>query len=136
MCPTSEGFSLLPERRVYVLIGRTTASAAGNFITELEQLAAAVFVGEASSECCTFYANPSTFRLPYSKLWGRMSTMRVNLSRKQHDFRREMNPDAPVIMTAKDYFAGKDPAMDTVFRMIGRNKAAKVAEAPAIATPK
>jgi hypothetical protein len=119
---TMIGFSLLPDRRLYVLIGRTTYSAAGNLITELEQLANAAFVGEASSECCTFYANPSPFILPFSKLWGRMSTKRVNLSHKGYDFRRELNPHAPVMITAKDYFAGRDPVMETVFRLIDRKK--------------
>ena len=119
---TMIGFSLLEDRRIYVLIGRTTYSAAGNLITELEQLANAIFVGEASSECCTFYANPSPFTLPFSKLWGRMSTIRVNLSRKGYDFRREMNPHVPVVMTASDYFAGRDAVMETVFRMIRRSR--------------
>ena len=64
-------------RQLYGLIGRRTYSAAGNLITELEQLANAVFVGEPSSECCTFYGSPSTFTLPYSKLRGRISTKKV-----------------------------------------------------------
>ncbi|HLL81350.1 MAG TPA: hypothetical protein VK420_01820, partial [Longimicrobium sp.] len=117
---TMIGFSMLPERRLYVLISRNTYSAAGNLITELEQLADAVFVGEASSECCTLYASPSAFTLPYSRFWGRVSTSTSNLSRKGNDFRREMSPDAPVLTTATDYFAGRDPVMETVFRMIAR----------------
>ena len=56
---TMIGFSMLPDRQLYVLISRNTYSAAGNLITELEQLADAIFVGEASSECCTFYASPA-----------------------------------------------------------------------------
>jgi len=117
---TMIGFSLLPNRRLYVLIGRNTYSAAGNLITELEQLADAVFVGEASSECCTFYGSPSPFTLPYSKLWGRVSTKKWSLSRKGHDFRRELNPHAPVLIRATDYFAGRDPVMETVVRLIER----------------
>lgn len=119
------GFSLQPERRLYVLIGRNTYSATGNLITELEQLANATFVGEPSSECCTLYASPSPFTLPYSKLRGRIPTRRSNLSRKGFDFRREMDPHVPVIMTAKDYFAGRDPLMDAVVRMIEREKSKK-----------
>lgn len=122
---TMVGFSLLPGRRVYVLIGRNTYSAAGNLITELEQLADAVFVGEASSECCTLYADPSAFRLPYSNLWGRLATRRSTLSRIGDDFRREMHPHAPVLLTAKDYFAGRDPVMETVIRLIARDKIAR-----------
>ena len=122
---TMIGFSLLPDRRLYVLIGRNTYSAAGNLITELEQLAGAVFVGEASSSCCTFYGSPSPFTLPYSQLSGRVSTKKWSLSRKGHDFRRELNPHAPVLITAKDFFSGRDPVMETVARLIEREKVRK-----------
>jgi hypothetical protein len=119
---TMISFSTLPDRRLYVLIGRNTYSAAANLITELEQLAAAVFVGEASSECCTMYASPTAFRLPFSNLWANVSTKKWSLSRKPHDFRRELNPHAPVVVTARDFFAGRDPVMETVVRLIEREK--------------
>ena len=122
-------FSMFPDRRVYVLIGRRTYSAAGNLATELEQLADAVFVGEATGECCTFYGSPSGFTLPFSKLRGRQSTKRWSLSRKGHDFRRELNPHVPVITPAKDHFAGRDPVMETVLRMIKRSETPKAAGA-------
>ena len=120
---TMIGFSMLPGRRLYVLIGRRTYSAAGNLITELEQDAGAIFVGEASSECCTFYGSPSPVYLPFSKLKGSISTKRWSLSRKGDDFRREMSPHLPVITTAQDYFAGRDPVLETAIRMIERSKA-------------
>jgi hypothetical protein len=115
---------MLPGRQLYVLIGRRTYSAAGNLITQLEQDAGAIFVGEASSECCTFYASPSPVYLPFSKLRGNISTKRWSLSRKGDDFRREMNPHAPVITTAQDYFAGRDPVLASAIRLIERSKAA------------
>jgi hypothetical protein len=120
---TMIGFSLQPDRRLYVLIGRNTYSATGNLITELEQLANAVFVGEPSSECCALYASPSPFTLPYSKLRVRLPTRLSNLSRKGFDFRREMDPHVPVMLTAKDFFAGRDPVMEVVVRIIEREKA-------------
>lgn len=132
---TMVGFSLVPERQLYVLIGRNTYSAAGNFITELEQLAGAVFIGEASSECCTFYGSPSPFTLPFSRLSGRMSTKKWSLSRRGDDFRRELNPHAPVIITAQDYFAGRDPVLATTIRLIERKKAAAVSSAPLSTQP-
>lgn len=116
-------FSTLPDRRLYVMIGRNTYSAAGNLVTELEQLADATFVGEASSECCTLYASPSEFTLPFSNLVGSIATRRSTLSRKADDFRRELHPHAPVLITAKDYFSGRDPLMETVVRLIEREKA-------------
>jgi|GEM_PF-1679562 len=135
MLRTMIGFSLVPERQLYVLIGRNTYSAAGNFITELEQLAKPVFLGEASSECCTFYGSPSPFTLPFSKLSGRMSTKRWSLSRRADDFRRELNPHVPVTMTAQDYFAGRDPVLATALRLIERSKIAASSEASVAARP-
>lgn len=120
---TMIAFSMLPDRRLYVVIGRNTYSAAGNLVTELEQLAGAIFVGEASSQCCTLYASPSEFTLPFSNLEGSVSTRRSTLSRKANDFRRELHPEAPVLITARDYFSGRDPVMETVVRLIEREKA-------------
>jgi hypothetical protein len=42
------------------------------------------------------------------------------------DGRREMSPDVPVQLTAKDYFAGRDPALDAVFRLIDDGKRSAV----------
>jgi hypothetical protein len=112
------GFSQLPGRRVYVLIGRANYSAGANFITDLERLADPIFVGEASSECCALNGDPSDFRLPYSKVTGRVSAVRWNLSWNAFDGRREMSPEVPVQMSARDYFAGKDPALGAVLKLI------------------
>lgn len=131
---TMIGFSLLPDTRLYVLIGRRTYSAAGNLITELEQLADATFVGEASSECCTFYGSPSGVLLPYSRLKGTISTKRWSLSRKGNDFRREMSPDVPVITTAAQHFSGQDAVLATVIRLIERERPADPTGLPTGAT--
>lgn len=120
---TMSAFSMMPGRQLYVLIGRRTYSAAGNLITQLEQDAGAIFVGEASGECCTFYGSPSPIYLPFSRLRGNISTKRWSLSRKGDDFRREMNPHVPVITTAQDYFAGRDPVLATAARVIQRRRA-------------
>lgn len=48
--------------------------------------------------------------------WG--SAVRWNLSRDVFDGRREMSPHVPVQLTARAYFAGEDPALDAVFRLI------------------
>jgi hypothetical protein len=122
---TVVGFSQLRDKKVYVLIGRNTYSAAANLTTDLERLADPVFVGEPPSECCNFYGDPSTFTLPYSKIKGEVSAVKWNLSSHVFDRRREISPEVPVQLTAKDYFAGRDPVMETVFRMIDRDEALK-----------
>lgn len=116
------GFSQLPDKKVYVLIGRTTYSAASNFATDLERLAKPVFVGEATSECCNFYGDNSPFTLPYSKIRGAVTAVKWNLSHDVFDTRREISPEVPVQLTAKDYFSGRDPALETVFGLIAKNR--------------
>jgi len=107
-----------PGRQVYALIGRRTFSATANFITDLERLASPVFVGEASSECCNFYGDPSPLTLPNSRINAELTGVRWNLGGNPFDGRREMSPHVPVQLTAADYFAGRDPALEAVFTLI------------------
>ena len=110
-------FSRRRGNRVYVMIGRRTYSAAGNFITDLERLSDPVFVGEASSECCNLYGDPAEAFLPYSRIKGEFTAMKWNLSTPS-DRRREISPEVPVQLTAKAYFRGQDPAMEAVMALI------------------
>jgi tetratricopeptide (TPR) repeat protein len=120
---TLVAYSRVPGRQVYVLIGRRTYSAAGNFVTDLERLTDPIFVGEASSECCSLYGDPVTVRLPYSHTSGELTAVKWQLS-APGDRRREMSPDVPVQLTARAYFAGQDPALDAIYRLIDSRRAA------------
>ena len=121
---TIVAFTREPDHDVYALIGRRTYSATGNFVTDLERWASPVFVGEPSSECCNFHGDPSHVTLPYSRIEGELTVVRWNLSRNTFDERHEMVPHLPVVLTAKDYFAGKDPALEAVFRRIEKERGA------------
>lgn len=110
-------FSRKPENQLYVLIGRRTYSAAGNFVTDLERLTNPVFVGEATSECCNLYGDPISITLPYSGIQGELTAVKWQLS-SPGDRRREMSPQVPVQLTAEAYFKGQDPALDTIFKLI------------------
>lgn len=114
---TLVAFSRISGNQLYVLIGRQTYSAAGNLITDLERLADPIFVGEASSECCNLYGDATSVLLPYSRVRGRLTAVRWQLSTPA-DRRREMSPAVPVQLTARAYFAGQDPALEAVFRLI------------------
>ncbi len=116
-------FSRVPGNQIYVLIGRRTYSAAGNFVTDLERLADPIFVGEASSECCNLYGDPAEIFLPYSRIKGEFTAMKWNLSTPS-DRRREISPEVPVQLTAKAYFAGLDPVIDAVFELIASTRTA------------
>jgi tetratricopeptide (TPR) repeat protein len=111
-------FSRVPAHTVYVLIGRRSYSATGNFVTDLERLADPIFVGEASSECCNLYGDPIHVTLPYSRVELEVTAVRWQLS-SPSDRRREISPEVPVQLTAADYFAGRDPALDAIFELIG-----------------
>ncbi len=115
---TMIGFTVQPGKQLYVLIGRRTFSATANLITDLERLANPLFVGEASSECCNLFGDPAQLTLPYSGVQAEVTAIKWNLSWNAFDGRREMSPEVPVVLTARDYFAGRDPVMETVFRLI------------------
>jgi hypothetical protein len=111
------GYSLDPSNQIYVLTSRETASAAANFITELERLASPIFVGEPPSECCNLNGDATQFYLPYSRVGVNISAVRWNLSHP-YDERREISPDVPVQLTASDYFSGRDTVLATTYRLI------------------
>jgi tetratricopeptide (TPR) repeat protein len=118
---TLVAFTRRSGNQLYVLIGRQTYSAAGNLVTDLERLADPVFVGEASSECCNLYGDATLVLLPYSRMRARVTALRWQLSTPA-DRRREMSPEVPVQLTAKAYFAGEDPALEAVFRLISASQ--------------
>jgi tetratricopeptide (TPR) repeat protein len=118
---TLVAFSRVPGNQLYALIGRRSYSATGNFVTDLERLTDPIFVGEASSECCNLYGDPTGLILPYSQTHGELTAVKWNLSTPS-DRRREMSPEVPVQLTAQAYFSGQDPAMEAIFRMIAARK--------------
>ncbi|HEX2210349.1 MAG TPA: S41 family peptidase [Longimicrobium sp.] len=115
-------YSRMPQTQVYVLIGRRTYSAAGNFVTDLERLTNPIFVGEATSECCNLYGDPALVTLPYSRIQGEFTAVKWQLSTPA-DRRREMSPEVPVQLSAAAYFAGQDPALDAILRLIIERRA-------------
>ncbi|HEX2211522.1 MAG TPA: hypothetical protein VHG93_27800 [Longimicrobium sp.] len=118
---TLVAFSRPAGRQVYVLMGRRSYSATGNFVTDLERLVDPIFVGEASSECCNLYGDAARVILPYSGTQGEVTAVKWQLS-APGDRRREMSPEVPVQLTAAAYFAGRDPAMEAVFRLIASRR--------------
>lgn len=122
-------FTRTQGNHLYVIIGRRTYSAAGNFITQLDQLAEPIFVGEPSSECCKLNGDASAVTLPYSKIQGRLTGVKWNLS-DPWDARREIVPEVPVTLYAQDYFAGRDPALETIEKLIARSWPCKACHGP------
>jgi hypothetical protein len=57
--------------------------------------------------------------LPYSGVRGALTTVRFQMSHPW-DERRSIQPNIPVQLTAEDYFAGRDPALETILKLIKR----------------
>jgi NAD(P)-dependent dehydrogenase (short-subunit alcohol dehydrogenase family) len=107
-------------RRVFVISGRGTFSAAQIFLARLERHANVIFVGEPSSSSPNFVGEDGErIRLPYSGVM-------VNISFKRHqeandDDRRQWIPvRLPIALTSTEYFANRDAAMEAIAEILKR----------------
>lgn len=116
---TLVGHTLNERNRLYVIIGRGVYSATSNLITDLERLANPIFVGEPSSGTGNQDGDESFTILPYSGIRGFLTSVRWQYSHPW-DRRTSLVPDVPVLLTAKAYFAGQDPALETIAALIQR----------------
>ena len=98
---------------VTVLIDRVTFSAASNLATEIEQATDARFVGEPMGGGLNFWDDVSWVDLEALPI-----PMRAAVSTRYWQFaapddpRLTIEPDVPVEVTAAQYFAGQDPALE------------------------
>jgi tetratricopeptide (TPR) repeat protein len=102
-----------PAHRIVVLTGRNTFSAAQNFINRLERWTDAEFAGEPSSSSPNFVGEETNLLLPFSRVRGSIST-RYWQDSDPGDERAWIGMDIPVELSAKDYFAGRDPVLEAV----------------------
>lgn len=101
---------------VVALIGRTTFSAAANFITELEREAERlVFVGEPSGGAPNLYGDPVAVALPATGWTAHVAAVYWEKSTPD-DPRLAIEPDIPVELSSEDFFAGRDPALRAAVR--------------------
>jgi hypothetical protein len=99
-------------RRLYVLIGRLTFSAAASFVAELEQKTDhVVFEGEPTGGAPNFWADVVTVTLPNSRLKALVSDAYEGFGRPG-DPRLAIDPDVSVPFASADYFSGEDPVLD------------------------
>jgi tetratricopeptide (TPR) repeat protein len=110
-------FDARPGNRVYALTDRAVFSAATNFTVDLDRLTDAIFVGEPGGGQPRMNSDAMFFNLPYSGLLVIISNVVWNLS-GPYDTRRWIAPDVPVTLSAADYFANRDPALDAVRELI------------------
>lgn len=101
--------------RLFVLMGRTTFSAAQHFLHKFEELTYAAFVGEPSGAKPSHYGDGKRVLLENSGLTVRVSTIYWH-SWLANDFREAINPHVPVKVVAADYFEGRDPVLAAAIR--------------------
>jgi hypothetical protein len=103
--------------QVRLIAGRSTFSAAGNFVTDLltgDARAGLRLAGEAPGGGLNIYGDVKVVTLPASGIV-------VLISARYHerapgDDRLEIAPDAPVELTWQDYVAGRDPVLEAAAR--------------------
>ena len=110
-----------PGRRIFVITGRNTFSAAQNFVSRAERWTDAVFVGEPSSSRPNFVGEGTNLLLPYSRVRGSISN-RYWQDSDPDDRRRWIAPDMPVGLTSEDYFGGRDPALQAILAVLERRR--------------
>jgi hypothetical protein len=102
--------------RVAIIAGRSTFSAAGNFITDIlvgPERAGIRLVGEAPGGGLNIYGDVDVVTLPSSKIVVLISG--DYHERAPGDDRLALPPDVPVEVTWDDYAAGRDPVLDAAF---------------------
>lgn len=99
--------------RTYVIMGRATFSAAGNFVTEVEQTTEAILVGEDSGTSPNQYGDAVTTPLEHSGLILRVAPEFVVRS-DPADVRITIEPDIVAELSSGDYFGDRDPAMEAI----------------------
>lgn len=108
-----------PGRRLFVITGPATFSAAQSFVAQLDRLTNAVFVGEPSGSRPNFVGEDASLLLPWSGLRGSVSTRTHRVS--SADERVWIAPEMPVPATGADWLAGRDPALDAVLQLVRGN---------------
>jgi hypothetical protein len=98
---------------LFVVTGRKTFSAAVDFVSEAKAWTSAIFVGEPTGAGLNAYGDAQESVTPRLGINFQSST-----NYHQHGAARdrsgEIDPDIPAIMTAQDYFAGRDPVLGAI----------------------
>ena len=99
--------------RLYVIIGRSTFSAAQNLATQIERHTEAIFVGEPTASSPTFVGETIDFQLPYSGVWANVSDL-LWQSGWPMDERPWIAPLLYTPLTFTAFRANRDPALEAI----------------------
>jgi hypothetical protein len=102
--------------RLFVIIGRSTFSAAQNFTTLLERHTNAIFVGEPTGSSPTFVGETIEFQLPYSGTYANVSDL-LWQSGWPMDYRPWVPPQVYTPPTFAMYRENRDPALEAILAL-------------------
>jgi C-terminal processing protease CtpA/Prc len=100
------------KRNFYVIIGRGTFSAAQTLVTHMEATTDVILVGEPTGGSPNHYGDPIKLRLPHSDLTLAVSSLYHNDA--PGDNRTTIEPHLLAPLSSKDYFSGRDPALEAI----------------------
>jgi hypothetical protein len=98
-------------RKLYVLLGRLTFSAAGNFATEVDLQTRAIFAGEPMGGGLNQYGQASIVTLSRLPIPIAVPVATQFYEYAPGDPRSTITPELPAPLSSADYFAGRDPAL-------------------------
>jgi C-terminal processing protease CtpA/Prc len=101
--------------RLYLLIGRATFSAAGNFAADVDRVTKALLVGEPTGGGVDQYGGATSVSLPVTGWNVRIATSSVQRG-EPGDRRLAVEPNIRVDLGSADYFAKRDPVLARALR--------------------
>ena len=104
--------------RLFILMGRTTFSAAQTFLHRFEEFTYALFVGEPSGAKPSHFGDSQRIVLDNSGLTLRLSTIYWH-SWLANDFRDAINPHISTTYNSEDFFSGADPGLEAALEYSG-----------------
>ena len=112
--------------RLFVITGAATFSAGLTHVAQLRQLGGAVIVGEGPGEGMEFWAEGGNRVMPNSRLTLHFADRMHRYSRIKDPptvpyidtelYADRITPEIATPLSSRDYFAGRDPAMEAILR--------------------
>lgn len=102
--------------RLYLLIGRATFSAAGNFSAEVDRDTRAILVGEATGGGVETYGDTFPVLLPTVGWYVHIAARYHERKNGRSDRRLAVEPNVRVDLTSAQYFAGRDPVLERALK--------------------
>lgn len=104
--------SLQSDKKLFLIIGRRTFSAAGVFTDQMRANGNVVVVGERSGSGLNFFADNIAVVLPNSRIEVAISSRAFNTVRE--DDRPWHEPDMMIQMSSEQYFSAQDPVLEAI----------------------